>query len=65
MLDSIYHMTLTQPWNEEHNDSVVECLTRGQGFWVQASTVSLRYALEQDTLILAYYWFNPVICILA
>ena len=44
----------------ERSGSVVECLTREtEGPRVRASSASLRFVLEQDTFILALYWFNP------
>ena len=44
----------------ERSGSVVECLTRDRGAaGVRASPASLCCVLEQDTLILAKYWFNP------
>ena len=38
---------------------MVECLTRDRGLRVRASSAALRYVIEQDTLVLAAYWFNP------
>ena len=43
----------------EHSGSVVECLTQTKRRQVPASPASLRCVLEQDTLILALYCFNP------
>ena len=43
----------------ERIGSVVKYLIDTEGPQVRASPASLRCVLEQDTLILASYWFNP------
>ena len=43
----------------EHSGSVVESLTHDRRVAGLASPVSLHCVFEQETLILAYYWFNP------
>ena len=48
-----------KPQKLEGNGLVVECLTQDRGTPVLASPASLRCVLEQDTLILAKYWFQP------
>ena len=39
--------------------SVVECLTRDRRAAGLSLTASLRCVIDQVTLILAYFWFNP------
>ena len=43
----------------EHSVLVVECVTCDQGFGGLSLTSATVLCLEQDTFILAYYWFNP------
>ena len=54
MYNIIFPSAYVNPFRER-SDSVVECLRPR----VRVSPASLRCVLEQDTLILAYYWLNP------
>ena len=47
------------PKTRELSGSVVKCLTPDQWLPVRTSPVSLRCVIEQETLILAYYWLTP------